>query len=49
MIGLGLRLAINGGREAVIRLVVLAVAVGLGPENRGREFVSTAKRVLESE
>ena len=30
MIGLGLRLAINGGREAVIRLVVLAVAVGLG-------------------
>ena len=30
MIALGLRLAINGGREAVIRLVVLAVAVGLG-------------------
>ena len=30
MIGLGLRLAVNGGREAVTRLVVLAVAVGLG-------------------
>ena len=30
MIGLGLRLVINGGREAVIRLLVLAVAVGLG-------------------
>ena len=30
MIGLGLRLAISGGREAVIRLLVLAVAVGLG-------------------
>ena len=30
MIGLGLRLVINGGREAVTRLVVLAVAVGLG-------------------
>ncbi len=30
MIGLGLRLAVSGGREAVIRLVVLAVAVGLG-------------------
>ncbi len=30
MIGLGLRLAVSGGREAVARLVVLAVAVGLG-------------------
>ena len=30
MIGLGLRLAISGGREAVIRLVVLTAAVGLG-------------------
>jgi hypothetical protein len=30
MIPLGLRLAIRGGRETVIRLVVLVVAVGLG-------------------
>ena len=30
MIGLGLRLVISGGREALTRLVVLAVAVGLG-------------------
>ncbi len=30
MIGLGLRLVISGGREAVIRLLVLAAAVGLG-------------------
>jgi hypothetical protein len=30
MLGLGLRLAVSGGREALIRLVVLAVAVGLG-------------------
>ncbi|HUY49291.1 MAG TPA: FtsX-like permease family protein [Streptosporangiaceae bacterium] len=30
MIGLGLRLVISGGREAITRLVVLAVAVGLG-------------------
>ena len=30
MIGLGLRLVLNGGREAVTRLVVLAIAVGLG-------------------
>ena len=30
MIGLGLRLVTNGGREAIIRLLVLAVAVGLG-------------------
>jgi len=30
VIGLGLRLAISGGREAVVRLVVLALAVGLG-------------------
>ena len=30
MIGLGLRLAVSGGREAVVRLVILAVAVGLG-------------------
>ena len=30
MIGLGLRLVTSGGREAVTRLVVLAVAVGLG-------------------
>jgi hypothetical protein len=29
-VGLGLRLAVNGGREAVTRLVVLAIAVGLG-------------------
>lgn len=29
-VGLGLRLAIGGGREAVTRLVILAVAVGLG-------------------
>ena len=30
MIGLGLRLVISGGREAVVRFLVLAVAVGLG-------------------
>jgi len=30
MIRLGLRLTVNGGREAVIRLVILTVAVGLG-------------------
>src|SRR6266851_5034898 len=30
VIGLGLRLVISGGREAITRLVVLAVAVGLG-------------------
>ncbi|HUL28358.1 MAG TPA: FtsX-like permease family protein [Streptosporangiaceae bacterium] len=30
MIPLGLRLAVSGGREAITRLVVLAVAVGLG-------------------
>jgi hypothetical protein len=30
VIPLGLRLVINGGREAITRLVVLAVAVGLG-------------------
>ena len=30
MIGLGLRLVVNGGREAVTRLVILTVAVGLG-------------------
>ena len=30
MIGLGLRLVVSGGREAITRLVVLAVAVGLG-------------------
>jgi len=30
VIPLGLRLAINGGREAITRLVILAVAVGLG-------------------
>jgi FtsX-like permease family len=30
VIGLGLRLAVGGGREALTRLVVLAVAVGLG-------------------
>ena len=30
MIPLGLRLVLNGGREAVTRLVILAVAVGLG-------------------
>jgi hypothetical protein len=30
VISLGLRLAVSGGREAVIRLVILAAAVGLG-------------------
>jgi hypothetical protein len=30
VISLGLRLVVNGGREAVIRLVMLTVAVGLG-------------------
>jgi len=30
MIGLGLRLAVSGGREAITRLVILATAVGLG-------------------
>jgi FtsX-like permease family len=30
VIGLGLRLVISGGREAISRLVILAVAVGLG-------------------
>ena len=30
MIGLGLRLAFSGGREAAVRLAILAVAVGLG-------------------
>ena len=30
MIGLGLRLMLSGGREAIIRFLVLAVAVGLG-------------------
>ncbi len=30
MIRLGPRLAVSGGREAVIRLVVLAAAVGIG-------------------
>src|SRR6516162_9476348 len=30
MIPLGLRLTISGGREALTRLVILAVAVGLG-------------------
>jgi hypothetical protein len=30
MISFGLRLAIRGGRETVIRLVLLVVAVGLG-------------------
>jgi hypothetical protein len=30
VIGLGLRLAVSGGREAVIRLVILTLAVGLG-------------------
>ena len=30
MISLGLRLVVNGGREAITRLVILAVAVGLG-------------------
>jgi hypothetical protein len=30
VIRLGLRLAVSGGREAVIRLVLLAAAVGLG-------------------
>jgi hypothetical protein len=30
VISLGLRLALNGGREAVVRLIILVVAVGLG-------------------
>ena len=30
MIALGLRLVVNGGREAITRLVILAIAVGLG-------------------
>ena len=30
MIPLGLRLVITGGREAITRLIILAVAVGLG-------------------
>ena len=30
MIALGLRLVVNGGREAITRLVILTVAVGLG-------------------
>ena len=30
MISLGLRLVVNGGREAITRLVILSVAVGLG-------------------
>ena len=30
MISLGLRLVINGGREAIVRLVILTVAVSLG-------------------
>ncbi len=30
MIGLGLRLAVSGGREAVVRLVIVAAAVGIG-------------------
>ena len=30
MIGLGLRLVVSGGREAITRLLVLAIAVGLG-------------------
>jgi hypothetical protein len=30
VICLGLRLAVSGGREAVVRLVILAAAVGLG-------------------
>ena len=30
MIRLGLRLAVSGGREAVVRLVIVAAAVGIG-------------------
>ena len=30
MIRLGLRLTVSGGREAVVRLVILAGAVGIG-------------------
>jgi hypothetical protein len=30
VIRLGLRLAVSGGREAVTRLVIVAIAVGLG-------------------
>ena len=30
MIALGLRLVLGGGREAITRLVILAIAVGLG-------------------
>jgi hypothetical protein len=36
VISLGLRLTISGGREAVIRLVLLVAAVGLGVGLRGR-------------
>jgi hypothetical protein len=30
VIGLGLRMAVSGGREAVVRLVIVALAVGIG-------------------
>jgi len=30
MIPLGLRLVVNGGREAITRLVILIIAVGIG-------------------
>ena len=30
MISLGLRLVLSGGREAITRLVILAIAVGIG-------------------
>ena len=30
MIPLGLRLVVSGGREAITRLVILTIAVGLG-------------------
>ncbi len=37
------------GVMAALVLLAAAIAVGLGPENRGREFVSTEKRALQSE
>ena len=40
MIRLGLLLAVSGGREAVVRLVILAVAVGLGPAGQSGQVQS---------
>ena len=42
MIGLGLRLVLSGGREAITRLLVLAAAVGLAPV---LIFIATATRL----